>query len=43
MLYQRPMPDEITYTYSIAAVAGCSVIQKHCKKTLFLLVDDRKR
>ena len=36
-------PDVITYTYSIAAVVGCSVIQKHCKKTLFLLGDERKR
>lgn len=23
-------PDVITYSYSIAAVVGCSVIQKHC-------------
>ena len=27
-------PDIITYTHSIAAVVGCSVIQKHCKKNL---------
>ena len=36
-------PDIITYTYSIAAVVECSVIQKHCKKTLFLLGDDPKK
>ena len=27
-------PDVITYSYSIAAVVGCSVIQKHCRKSL---------
>ena len=27
-------PDVITYSYSIAAVVECSVIQKHCRKSL---------
>ena len=38
-------PDVITYSYSIGAVVGWShgVIQRHCKKTLFILGDDRKR
>ena len=35
-------PDVITYSYSIAAVVGCSVIQKHCKKPCLFQVTTEK-